>query len=58
MAVVIPKIIPGMLAIIIGQSRLIFKIPYNVQAVQFIVVIIGRTIDPGWPEMFSLIWSM
>lgn len=46
-AVIIPKIIPGILAIIMGQSFLVFKTPYNVQAVQFIVVIIGKTIDPG-----------
>lgn len=58
MAEIIPKMMPGVLHTMIGQSFLTFKEPYKIHAVQFIVVITGNITDPGWPERLSLIWSM
>lgn len=58
MAVMIPKIIPGILAIIIGQSFLDLNEPYIVHAAALMTVMIGKITDPVCPERFSLIWSM
>ncbi|MCC2624562.1 MAG: hypothetical protein K0R14_435 [Burkholderiales bacterium] len=58
MAVIKPKITPGILHAMIGQSRFGFKKPYKTQALQLNIVAIGRITDPLVPDKLSLIWSM
>ncbi len=57
-AEIVPKIIPGILQNMMGQSLFVFQLAYKVQAVQLITVIIGRIIEPGCPFMFRRIWSI